>query len=147
MERDDVIAILNDLIETSLDGEEGFRTAADNVKNPILKEFFQQKAERCHDGAAQLQTLVRQMGGEAEDSSSTSGAVHRFWLSIRSAISGMDDHAMLDECERGEDVAKKAYEEALQLNLPANVRVIVDRQHSEILATHDRVRELRNMTA
>ena len=33
MERDDVIATLNDLIETSRDGEEGFRQCAETVKN------------------------------------------------------------------------------------------------------------------
>ena len=37
MDRDDVISTLNDLIETSRDGEEGFRQCADTVKNPNLK--------------------------------------------------------------------------------------------------------------
>ena len=47
MDRDDVIGTLNDLIETCKDGQEGFRTCADAVKNPQLKGFFEQKAERC----------------------------------------------------------------------------------------------------
>ena len=64
MDRDDVIGTLNDLIETSKDGEEGFRTCADAVKNPQLKSFFEQKAERCRLGAAQLQQKVRELGGE-----------------------------------------------------------------------------------
>ena len=34
MDRDDVISTLNNLIETSKDGEEGFRSCAENVKNP-----------------------------------------------------------------------------------------------------------------
>ena len=33
MDRDDVISTLNDLIETSRDGEEGFRHCAETVKN------------------------------------------------------------------------------------------------------------------
>ena len=32
---DNVASILNDLIETSKDGEKGFNTAADDTKNPI----------------------------------------------------------------------------------------------------------------
>ena len=55
MDRDEVIATLNGLIATSRDGEEGFRTCAEAVKNPQLKTFFEQKAERCALGAAQLQ--------------------------------------------------------------------------------------------
>jgi len=147
MDRDDVIATLNDLIATSKDGEEGFRTCADNVKNPTLKTFFLQKAERCREGAVQLQQIVREMGGDPERTSSTAGALHRFWVKIRGSISGMDDHAILAECERGEDAAKSAYEKALHQDLPGDVRMMVERQFREVIANHGRVKELRNMTA
>jgi uncharacterized protein (TIGR02284 family) len=147
MDRDDVISTLNDLIETSKDGEEGFRTCADNVKNPTLKTFFLQKSERCREGAVQLQQIVREMGGDPERTSSTAGAMHRFWVNIRASLSGMDDHAILAECERGEDAAKRSYEKALQQDLPGDVRMAVDRQFREVIANHNRVKELRNLTA
>src|SRR5689334_10813106 len=35
-----VTSVLNDLIETSRDGEKGFRTAAEDTKNAELKEIF-----------------------------------------------------------------------------------------------------------
>ena len=54
MDRDDVISTLNDLIETSRDGDEGFRQCAETVKNPQLKLFFEQKAERCREAVGQL---------------------------------------------------------------------------------------------
>src|ERR1044071_9519810 len=107
MERDDVIATLNDLIETSRDGEEGFRQCAETVKNPNLKTFFDVKAERCREAVTQLAQIVREMGGNPDTGSSMSGTMHRFWVSLRSTISGMSDHAILDECERGEDVARQ----------------------------------------
>jgi len=147
MNRGDVIATLNDLIETSLDGEEGFRTCADNVKNPQLKTFFEQKAMRCREGAVQLQAIVREMGGDPTETSSMSGAMHRSWLNLRSSIAGMDDHAILDECERGEDVAKQSYENALRQDLPGDVRRVIDNQYREVRANHDRVKGLRNITA
>src|SRR6266404_5217969 len=74
MDRDDVIGTLNDLIETSKDGEEGFRTCADAVKTPQLKAFFEQKAERCRIGATQLQQKVRELGGDPERSGTISGS-------------------------------------------------------------------------
>ena len=147
MDRDDVISTLNDLIETSKDGEEGFRTCADNVKNATLRTFFLEKAERCREGAVQLQNIVREMGGDPEQRSSMAGAMHRFWVNIRGTISGMDDHAILAECERGEDIAKRSYENALAQDLPGDVRMVVERQYREVKANHDRVKELRNMTA
>jgi uncharacterized protein (TIGR02284 family) len=79
MDRDDVISTLNTLIVTSKDGEEGFRTCVDNVKNPTLRAFFIQKAECCRQGAVQLQEIVREMGGDPETGGSLSGAAHRFW--------------------------------------------------------------------
>ena len=147
MDRDDVISTLNNLIATSKDGEEGFRSCAENVKNPALKMFFEQKAERCREGAVQLQQIVREMGGDPETGGSMSGAMHRFWVGIRGTISGMDDHAILDECERGEDVAKRSYETALAQDLPGDVRRVVERQYAEVKANHDKVRAMRNATA
>jgi uncharacterized protein (TIGR02284 family) len=147
MDRDDVIGTLNDLIETSKDGEEGFRTCADAVKNPQLKSFFEQKAERCRLGAAQLQQKVLELGGDPERSSSMTGQLHRFWVDIRSRITGMDDHTVLDECERGEDSAKRAYEEALQQDLPADVRTLIGKQYREVKINHDSVRAMRNAMA
>src|SRR5437763_9520458 len=118
MDRDDVIHTLNDLIETSLDGESGFQTCADYTQNPTLKTFFLEKAERCREGAAQLQQLIRQMGGDPDRQGSMSGGMHRFWMKIKASIIGLDDQEILAECERGEDAAKQSYEEALREDLP-----------------------------
>ena len=147
MDRDDVIDTLNDLIETSLDGEAGFRICADTVKNPTLKVFFEQKAMRCREGAVQLQEIVREMGGDPDREGSMSGDMHRFWINIKSTITDMDDHAVLDACERGEDATKASYEKALKQDLPADVRLVVERQFREVRTNHDRVKELRNITA
>ncbi|HEX3536334.1 MAG TPA: PA2169 family four-helix-bundle protein [Stellaceae bacterium] len=144
MDRNDVISTLNDLIETCKDGEEGFLSCGQNVKNPNLKTFFDEKAQRCATGARQLREKVRELGGDPERSGSTAGAMHRAWVNIRSAVTGMDDQAILAECERGEDVAKRAYEKALQRDLPADIRMLVETQYREVKANHDRVRDMRN---
>jgi uncharacterized protein (TIGR02284 family) len=59
----------------------------------------------------------------------------------------MDDHAILAECERGEDVAKSAYESALDKDLPVEVRTIVERQYRGVKENHDKIRDLRNAAA
>jgi uncharacterized protein (TIGR02284 family) len=140
MDRDDVISTLNNLIATSKDGEEGFRSCAENVKNPTLRVFFEQKAERCREGAVQLQQIVREMGGDPETGGSIAGAVHRFWVGLRGTITGMDDHAILDECERGEDSAKQAYADALKEDLPGDVRRVIEKLNREVKTYHVRVK-------
>src|SRR5260370_33364668 len=98
MNRDDVIRTLNELIEISKDGEEGFRTCAEGVKNPQLKMLFEKKAERCALAVAQLAGKARELGGDPERGGSPSGMLHRFWVNMRASISGMDDEAALAEC-------------------------------------------------
>ena len=145
MNHDDVIDTLNDLIETCKDGEEGFRTCAEDIKRNDLKPFFHAAAERCREAAAQLQAEVVRLGGKPERKSSLAGSVHRRWVDIKSAITGKDDAAVLAECERGEDVAKASYERALEKELPPSIRVIVQTQYEGVLQHHDRVRELERM--
>jgi uncharacterized protein (TIGR02284 family) len=147
MHRDEVIATLNDLIATCKDGEEGFRTCAEAVKNPQLKSFFEQKAERCALGATQLQDKVRELGGEPGRSGSAAGALHRFWINLRSTLAGTDEHAILDEYARGEDAAKRAYEETLKKDLPADMRLLIEKQYREVEANRDSVHEMRNAMA
>src|SRR4029077_6487366 len=123
----------------------GFRTCAEGVKKARLKAIFLEASQRCADGAAELQSKVRALGGDPKKSGSVSGSLHRGWVNIKSTITGMDDAAVLAECERGEDSAKKSYEAALKKDLPADVRAMVQRQYQGVKQNHDRVRDLRNM--
>ena len=142
MDKDDVIETLNDLIETCKDGEEGFRTCAEDIKRTDLKPMFERAAMRCNEAARELQAQVQRLGGSPERKGSLSGSAHRRWVDIKSAITGKDDKAVLAECERGEDVAKMSYQKALKKDLPADIRVIVERQYQGVLQHHDEVRML-----
>ncbi|WOJ91683.1 PA2169 family four-helix-bundle protein (plasmid) [Methylocapsa polymorpha] len=147
MDNDDVIATLNHLIEISHDGEQGFRTCAEGVRSPDLKTLLEAAAARCAEGAAELDAKVRTVGGEPAHGGTISGSMHRAWTNIKSAITGMSEHAVLAECESGEDAAVAAYEAALQTSLPADVRTIVERQYQGVKANHERVHTLRNAAA
>ena len=59
-----------------------------------------------------------------------SAAIHRGWMDIKSLVTGKDEEAILNECERGEDFAKEAYADALKNNLPANVADVVNQSAS-----------------
>lgn len=141
---DKTISTLNDLIETSKDGERGFMKAAQDAISPELKSVFTEAARRCREAISELQALVRSLGGDPDKSGSISGAIHRGWVSLREAVSSHDDEAILEECERGEDYAKSQYRKALESDLPFAVREVVDRQGRGVIANHDRVRALRD---
>lgn len=144
MTNDDVITTLNGLIETCKDGQNGFKTAAEGVERSDLKSTFYEMGQERAKFAGELQNLVRELGGDPENSGSISASLHRGWINIKSAVTGQDDGAVLNEAERGEDAAKKAYKDALAENLPANVSTVVQRQAEAVNAAHDKVRNLRD---
>jgi uncharacterized protein (TIGR02284 family) len=140
---DQAISTLNDLIETLKDGKNGFESAAEDVKDANVKTVFLECARERARMAGELQAEVTRRGGSPEQSGSTSAAVHRGWINLKSALGG-GEKAILDEAERGEDVAVRSFEKALKSDLPPDVANVVQRQYSQVKQTHDRVRGLRD---
>ena len=142
-----VIAVLNGLIETSKDGERGFIKSAEDANHASVKDALLESADRCTQGARELQDLVLKLGGKPEGGGSVAGALHRGWLDVKSAVSSRADHAILADCEKGEDAAKQRFHEALEKDLPADVRAVVERLYHGVLQNHDRIRAMRDQYA
>ncbi len=141
-----VVSTLNSLIETCRDGQEGFRAAAEGVKSAELRELFRRYSEQRAGFAGELQDEVRRLGGEPEQTGSLVASLHRGWMGLRAALEGDDDHAIVSECERGEDVALETYRAALGTDMPASARSMVERQFAEVKEAHERVRALERAT-
>ena len=144
MDKSDVVDLLNDLIEVSKDGEYGFRECAEHAKSPNIKSTLLSRASDCASGAGELQGLVTTYGGEPETGGSAAGALHRGWVSVRSALTSKDDLAVLEEAERGEDTALKKYREAAAKALPADVQAVVQKQLQGAQTNHDQIKLLRD---
>ena len=142
MDNSNAISTLNSLIETLKDGEEGFRTAAEGLTDPQAKAVFQQYSRERAQMAQELQAEVRTLGGDPEQAGSMSGSVHRGWINIKSVVTGKNDASIIAEAERGEDIAKNAYAEAIKTALPPSVSAIISRQAVKVREAHDRVRSM-----
>ena len=139
--------IIDDLIETLKDGQEGFKQAAETVKDPQLKSVFSEYSQQRARFAIELRSKAQSPDDrESKMSGSAAGALHRGWINLKSAVTKGDDHAILAECERGEDSAVEEYRKALNDGLAAPVQDIVSRQYAEIQKAHDRVKHLRDAT-
>lgn len=140
-----ITSLLNSLIETCKDGQEGFRAAAEAVNDNDFKSLFVELSAQRRQFAAELQTLVAALGRQPEDSGSVSAAFHRGWMDLKAAIAQGKPHGILEECERGEDAAVAAYREALDhTDLPSNIFQTIEQQFMGVQAAHDRVRTLRD---
>jgi uncharacterized protein (TIGR02284 family) len=143
----EIISTINSLIETLKDGQEGFKQAAEAVKDSNLKSLFSEFSLQRAKFAGELQNEVVNLGDpDPETASSTSGAMHRAWINIKSAVTSGDDHAILAECERGEDSAVDEYQKSREEDIPAPIREIVERQYREVKNAHDRIKSLRDAT-
>ena|SRR5947207_864334 len=88
--------IIDELIETLKDGQEGFKQAAEGVSDPKLKSLFRDYSQQRSRFAAALQSEARREGEtEPETSSSATGALHRGWINLKSAITGGDNMQFL----------------------------------------------------
>jgi len=140
------IKTLNNLIENLKDGQQGFAAAAKDVKSADLKQLFSGYSLQRAEFAGVLQSLVVGLGEpEPETEGSVAGALHRGWIDLKSSLTDRDDHAILAECERGEDSAVAHYRAALDdADLPAHIRSTVETQSIDIKAAHDNIRNLRD---
>jgi uncharacterized protein (TIGR02284 family) len=144
----EIISTINGLIETLKDGQEGFRQASEAVKDSQLKSLFSEYSLQRSKFAGELQNEAISMGEHnPENTSSTAGAMHRAWINLKSAITSADDHAILAECERGEDSAVAEYKKAMEEEeISAPIRDTISRQYMDVKRAHDRIRELRDAT-
>jgi uncharacterized protein (TIGR02284 family) len=143
----EIVSTINSLIETLKDGQEGFKQASEAVKDSNLKSLFTEYSQQRSRFASELQNEAQKWGeSEPEEESSAAGALHRAWINLKSAVTSGDDHAILAECERGEDVAVNEFQKAMEENLDAPVREIISRQYTEVKSAHDRIKSLRDAT-
>ncbi len=139
--------LLNELIETLKDGQKGYADAMTDVKDAHLKDLFKKYSAQRASYVTELedQMFKLDLKPDTTEGSSITGAIHHVWIDLKAAVTGHGNHAILAECERGEDVAKKAYEEASKAqDLPAALKSVIEKQAQGIKAAHDEIRGLRD---
>ena len=140
----DVTSVLNDLIETCKDGEQGFQTAAEKAKDSSLKSLFSKYASQRAGYVQELQSAVRDLGEDPATTGHVAATLHRGWINLKEALSKDEDKALINECESGEDAAIKNYKDALTKSLPANVLSLVQKQFSGVQEAHGVIRDLKH---
>jgi uncharacterized protein (TIGR02284 family) len=141
---DNVASVLNGLIETARDGEEGFRQAAEKAKEPALQSLFTKYSNQRTVFVEELQKLVGSLGEKPATSGHATASLHRGWIGLKAALTKNEDKALIDECEAGEDAAIKAYGEAAAQTLPQGVQAVVQQQYAAVKQSHSVMRDLKH---
>lgn len=142
----EVVETLHDVIESLIDGQEGFQKIGEHLKDPTLKTYFLAESLKRSEFRGELETLLHSKGDhDPKESGSVSGALHRTWGDLKAHLGG-GDHTLLETAEQGEDAAKKAYQDALGKDLPLQVKQLLTTQSAHIQKSHDYVKVARDRT-
>ena len=117
---------------------------ADNeIHNNIVNNL--QAAQRSRF-ATELTNELRNMNAEPKESGSFTGDLHRAWIDIKTAVSGNEDEAVLEECIRGEKASADEYKDRLQKeNFPPHISSLLQKQAGEINQTLNKVKRLEDL--
>jgi uncharacterized protein (TIGR02284 family) len=137
------LSALQNLSARCHDSEQGYRRSAQDASDSDLKQQFEQLANERSSMAAELDRLLRESGAEPSwREGSLTGAAHRMWLDLRTALSRNERQAIIEEVARGESAAEGAYDAALRQTLPADAMQVVRQQHSRVRETRNRYRAM-----
>lgn len=137
--------VAKELVETLKDGERGFASAAEKVRDsdhPEWATLLQRLSEQRAGFHREIVALGHDYGEDVDESGTLAATVHRGWISLKDALTGDDAGGVLKAAVTGEDHAVSEYETALQQDLSPGFREVVSRQHAAVLAARDEVRAL-----
>ena len=135
---------MKSLINILQDSQKGFADIGDHLKDETLKRYFLAESLKRANFRAELENELHRAGvHDVKETGTTTGAIHRVWADLKAKLGG-GDHTLLDTAEQGEDVAKKAYEDALNRDLPLPLRQLLVEQQAHVLSSHDYVRTHRD---
>jgi len=139
--------VLKSLINVLQDSQKGFADIGEHLKDEQLKRYFLAESLKRANFRGELENELHRHGvADVHEEGTTSGTVHRVWGDLKAKLGG-GDHTLLETAEQGEDVAKKAYAEALQQELPLPLHQLLSEQQAHVLTSHDYVRDHRDAFA
>ena len=104
---------IRNLISVLRDSEKGFADIGEHFKDTEYKSYFLAESQVRGSYAAELERAVNFVTtADVHETGTVAGALHRVWGDVKAHL-GASDHGLLETAEAGEDVAKRAYKEAL----------------------------------
>lgn len=139
-------SVAKELAETLRDGERGYATAAEKLRDSdhpewaaTLEKFAQQRAEFRRE----IVELGHDYGEDVDESGTAAAALHRGWIALKDALTGDDSSSVLGAAVTGEHHAVSEYDSALGKDLSDGFREVVTRQQAAVAAARDEIESLK----
>ena len=135
---------LRSVIQSLIDGQEGFQKIGEHLKDETLRRYFAAESLKRAEFRGDIEETLHQEGvHDVKEKGTVGGAVQRTWGDIKAHLGG-GDHTLLETTEAGEDAAKKAYQQALEKELPLPIKQLITTQYAHIQTSHDYVKAARD---
>jgi uncharacterized protein (TIGR02284 family) len=138
---DKLAAALASLAAVNRDAEMGYDAAARDAEEPELRGLFEGRAAERRRFGAELRLLLAELATGV--ASGPMPSLPPGWVSDQATTEtrrARTARHLLEVCDRGETVARKAYESVLRevplFAMPLRIRSIVQRQYAALLASH-----------
>jgi uncharacterized protein (TIGR02284 family) len=147
LSNEEVEDVLRSVIQSLIDGQEGFLKIGEHLKDETLRKYFAAESLRRAHFRGDLEQVLHQEGvHDIHEKGTVAGAARRAWGDLKAHLGG-NDHTLLETAEAGEDAAKKAYKVALENELPLPIKQLLDTQYVHIQNSHDYVKAARDAGA
>ena len=138
--------VTQDLIETLVDGCNGFTQAAEHLAddNAHVAGQFHNFAGSRKAMADDLRGMAARYGDIVDSDGSSLAGLHRGWIGLKDALTGTNVGAVVNAAIQGEEHAVAEFEKALEEDISAELRTKVREQLASIRST---MQELQSVTA
>lgn len=147
MENTKTVEALQALIAITNDRLEGFRKVDRKIfeDHPGLDVEYEKMIRQSELMKSELSALVIGKGGDADQSPTLAGGIHRIWIDLKNSITGSEAKSTLENVVFGENAAITAYESALKSGeLCTDSTRVVERQLQQLQASYHKFRNLEN---
>lgn len=132
---------LQDLHTALIDANEGYEKAIEKAEVPGVLSMFKEMHALHSRAHADLHRALSNAGEQPDDDGSFMSTVHRAAISVRSAVSGIDEDALPSFAD-GEDRIGEKYNEAIEDESDGSIKAMLQSHRSAHQTAVARMREL-----
>jgi uncharacterized protein (TIGR02284 family) len=140
----EVESALRSVIQTLIDGQEGFKSIGEQLKDEALKEYFLAESLTRAQFRGVLESILHQEGvHDVKESGTIAGTALRTWGDLKATLGG-GDSSLLSTAEEAEGQTMEVYSKAVESYLPLPVRQVLTTQFAHIEKSHEFIKAARD---
>ncbi len=133
------------IIDINRDAAEFYHEAHQKAEDQEIQKIFKNYEDLHHSVVVDLQTFVREQGGDPETNGTIIGNMQEMWGKAKASLTSDVDESLISSLEEAEDRCIHNIKDAIKdENLSANARMALQRQESTLQQSHDYMKMMKD---